>query len=294
MNGVVGEYTITEEPIYLPLANKLSYQVEYEPIALSGDDTFVYGDVEFYAVRLGEKVNALYFNEFNHRGTMHIGKIVRISDDKFNLQNKEYEIRRDGDTVRISVDSATTKFHDDEMEWKGEVQTDDRGNERISIDGLWYNLVKDDNGEYTELRYAGLDDNQLKKIDIVTEGENEGQGWYSLWNLHFQFSGDWTTVQVIKRHQTDVIDRLDEEWCEFDDVAGVKLDSNRTLAWHVASQLLSLMEGSPETEYAVKGLGGGVLYEGLLKTPCEIKLTHDVSDGIVTTRGLMTFPDGHT
>lgn len=39
--------------------------------------------------------------------------------------------------------------------------------------------------------------------------------------MEFRFSNDWNQVWIVKKYQTDVIDRLVDEWCEFDDAKDI-------------------------------------------------------------------------
>ena len=64
--GIPGKYTVDGIRYYAD-ENRIEYYIHYDPIQII-DDKFVYGDVEFYAVREDDgSITCLYFNEF-HRG----------------------------------------------------------------------------------------------------------------------------------------------------------------------------------------------------------------------------------
>ena len=107
----------------------------------------------------------------------------------------------------ISIDDATSEFSGIENEWKCEIVDD-----RFQFDGTWYVLVRDANNNYVSVGYADNKDNILRDISVTQDGYAE----YKPWGISFQFSSNWQEVQVVKKHQSDVIDRLKEEWCEFD------------------------------------------------------------------------------
>lgn len=52
------------------------------------------------------------------------------------------------------------------------------------------------------------------KVQISTTGI----GRYPSWGLEFKFNDGWSEVYVVRHCQTEVIDRVVREWCEFDDV----------------------------------------------------------------------------
>ena len=77
------------------------------------------------------------------------------------------------------------------------------------LDGLW--CVLDDGG--TEIQYAKVDDNQLK-VQYFTQ---DGQSQWTDSGLRFKFSNDArNTVSVIRRVQSEVVDKVATEWCEYD------------------------------------------------------------------------------
>ena len=297
-----GKYTISQVE-YLKNTNKLKYTVSFAPYTLSDNDTFVHDDVEFYATRLAdEKVNALYFNEFKKGGMMSLVKEIAIESNKFTLNDDDYAIEVDetGKAIRVRVDTAPIPETDDEdyADYKCEVSLDDKGNERICMDGLWYVLVKED-GAYTKLTFAEFDDKQFKKIDIITDGDKMGKGWYAPWGLQFQFdTSTWRSVGVVKKHQSDIINRVVEEWCEFDEATttpGVAFFTpSKTFDWYVSNQLTHIAEHYPDQWYIGLGLGNGVLYDGNLFTSCTLNFVNAVDGGVVTTYGELAFPDGRT
>ena len=217
--------------------NLLEYDINYDQIELV-DDKFVNDDIEYYAVLVNvdgtQRVNHIYFNEFQ-RELQSTADQVEISDDQFELNEKVYQIE-DG---RITVDSATEKFKDDEKEFKCEISTDDNGNEMFCIDGVWYNLVKSGK-TYIKLQYAKVDDNRLQCIDI----DENGTGRYEAWGITFKFmttgADAWRKVYVVKHHQYIVEDILKREWCAFDDYAVSLDEEKKTYDWYLANEIIRL------------------------------------------------------
>lgn len=85
-----------------------------------------------------------------------------------------------GVASRVSVDSATNQFKDDELEYKCDVV-----NDIFKIDGIWYALEKN-GGEYSGLSYAGVDDNKLVSVSVDV---SSATCFISNRNLKFKFSG---------------------------------------------------------------------------------------------------------
>lgn len=222
---------------YHKLTNLLEYDINYDQIELV-DDKFVNDDIEYYAVLVNmdgtQRVNHIYFNEFQ-RELQSAADQVEISGDQFELNGKTYQIE-DG---RITVDSATEKFKDDEKEFKCEISTDDNGNEMFRIDGVWYNLVKSGK-TYIKLQYAKVDDNRLQCIDI----DENGTGRYEAWGITFKFmttgADAWRKVYVVKHHQYIVEDILKREWCAFDDYAVSLDEEKKTYDWYLANEIIRL------------------------------------------------------
>lgn len=208
-----GKYTIDASSIkYFNITNKFEYAIDYNPVRIV-DNKFVINDVEFYVTRPNpgsSVINSIYFNEFQSN-TEGQNQVAQIMNNKFTLNGMDYVI----DGNEISIDDATKVFdetkddanHGKYKEWKCEIVDD-----RFQFDGVWYVLSKNGSNQYVSVGYADNKDNKLVSV-LVTE---QGHAYYRPWNISFQFSDDWQKVQVVKKHQSDVIDRLKSEWCEFD------------------------------------------------------------------------------
>ena len=85
--------------------------------------------------------------------------------------------------------------------------------DRFCFDSIWYVLERDDHGDYAFVRYADNKDNKLISVLVTSDGYAE----YKPWNVTFQFTDGWTRVYVVKKHQSDIEDRVEREWCEFDE-----------------------------------------------------------------------------
>lgn len=208
-----GEYTVPVDSInYFPISNKFEYSINYNPVQIV-DNKFVINDVEFYVVRPNPgsaEIDSIYFNEFQSN-TEGQNQVAKVTDNKFKLNGMDYVIEGN----EISIDAATKVFdetkddanHGKYKEWKCDIVDD-----RFQFDGIWYVLAKNGSNQYVSVGYADNKDNKLVSV-LVTEG---GHAYYRPWNISFQLTSDWQKVQVVKKHQSDVIDRLKEEWCEFD------------------------------------------------------------------------------
>ncbi len=256
-----GKYTIPLESInYFNVSNKFEYLINYNPLKIV-DNKFVINDVEYYVVRPdgGENtyINSIYFNEFQSN-TEGQNQVAQIMGNKFKLNGLDYVIEGN----EISIDDATKVFDenatDDEVsdndkgrykEWKCEIIDD-----RFLFDGIWYVLVRDETtNEYASVGYADNKDNKLNEISVVEKkvriGNEEvkyGYAEYKPWNISFQFSLDWREVQVVKKYQSDVIDKLTSERCEFGDATIDFSDENKTYDWYLANEILRI-----QNEYAI-------------------------------------------
>ena len=222
---------------YHKLTNLLEYDINYDQIELV-DDKFVNEDIEYYAVLVNvdgtQRVNHIYFNEFQ-KELQSAADQVEISGNQFELNGKIYQIE-DG---RITVDSATTEFKDDEKEFKCEILTDDNGNEMFRIEGVWYNLVKS-GSTYARLKYAKVDDNKLQCIDI----DENGTGRYEAWGITFKFittgADAWKKIYVVKHHQYIVEDILNTEWCVFDNYVVSIDEEKKTYDWYLSNEIIRM------------------------------------------------------
>lgn len=211
-----GEYTIPSDSIkYFPISNKFEYSISYNPVQIE-DNKFVINDVEYYVVRSdGEEdspINSIYFNEFqsNTEGQNQVAQV--IDGNKFTLNGLEYVIEGN----EISIPSVTQVF--DENATDDEVSDEDKGrykewkcdivDDRFQFDGIWYVLVRDARNNYASVEYADNKDNKLIPLLVTIDGVAE----YKPWELKFQFetygANAWKIVRAVKKHQSDVIDRL--------------------------------------------------------------------------------------
>ena len=287
-----GEYTVSRDTIqYFHISNKFEYVIAYNQLQIV-DNKFVLNDVEYYVVRpdVGTgnlAVNSIYFNEFqgNLEGQ---NQIAKVTSNRFTLNGKEFAI--DTDRNEVSVDSATESFTGEEKEWKCDISDG-----QFHYDGTWYTLVKDDNGNYAEVQYSDPKDKKLVKIPVTDDGVAE----YKPWGLKFQFevTGDnaWMLVQVVKKHQSDVVDRFVDEWCEFDGPVETPttydITPDKTFNWYIANELVRIQKTYLSQCQALDNLGGGVLYNGGLElatkpeppTECKLHIRNELQNGDVVT-----------
>ena len=119
---------------------------------------------------------------------------------------------------------------------------------------------------------------------------SSGYAVYEPWNITFQFSDDWQQVNVVKKHQSEVIDRLETETCRFDGTE-VQFDKDKTYDWYLANELLLIQRQNQSKQLALKNLGNGVLYTGALQlstsqtknTTCKIRFRNEVQNEDVVT-----------
>lgn len=157
------------------------------------------------------------------------------------------------------------------------------------FDNTWYLLERDDDGEYAYVRYADNKDNQLIEIYVT----NEGYAEYKPWGITFKFDLDsnWSKVQVVKKHQSDVGDRLLWEWCDFDYRDDVEIGGDKTYDWYLANEILRVLGTHASQGAALLNLGNGILYNGGLSlstnptmgTVCQIHIRNDIQNEDVVT-----------
>ena len=262
------------------ISNKFEYFIYYNPVKIV-QDKFVVNDVEFYVVRPIEgsrAVNSIYFNEFQNN-TEGQNQVAKVSANKFKLNGIEYVIEGN----EISVDPATTSFTDEEKEWKCEIVDD-----RFCFDGTWYILERDSSNKYAYVKYADNKDNKLIELDVTEDGYAE----YKPWGIQFQFNSAWTQVQVVQKHQSDVIDRLETERCEFDStVITFDEEGNKTYDWYLANEILRIQRVYAPQSQALLNLGNGLMFSGGLKLAtnptkgmeCRVQIRNELQNEDVVT-----------
>lgn len=150
------------------------------------------------------------------------------------------------------------------------------------MDGVWYALVKDDDGNYVGLSYAGVDDNKLTYVPVNSTGECRIEGK----SVKFMFYGDtseWDTVKAVLDYQTEIMDKVTGEWCAFDDLfTNTYLPPEEaSYDWYLSNLIVDIARVKPN----VKNLGDGVLYQGGLdQTTCRVELAHEVQGGDVVSK----------
>ena len=279
------DYTISDVS-YTKLTNDLGYNLNYDWIDVV-NGKFVHDDVEFYTVMIDGAVNKVYFNEFQ-RQVRSAEDSVEIGDDgTFTLNGMDFKIEDDG--KRISVEKATTAFTSDTDDTKEFSQEIVGG--RFKVMGLWYILEKDEEGRYVRAKFDKVDDSALKDIYIDPDSRD---GRYDEWGITLQFSGDWSKVKVIKLYQTRVIDRVDDEWCEFDSSPS-PITSDKTYDWYLANEIARIMNMYGSQKSGLQNLGGGVLYSGgLNRVECRLGISNEIQGKYVVSKGVLTkkFPSG--
>ena len=181
----VGDNFDIEDISYFKLTNYLEYYLYYDKIKLI-DKKFVFNDIEYYAVEVEGKINALYFNEFQKDMEAACDQI-EIVDNKFKINGCEYAIETVDGKTEITLDAATTEFvpsDSDGKEFKVEVIDD-----KFKFDGIRYILEKQ-GGEYKRLKYAGVDDSKLTMLEVSMDG----YATFPKWNLEFQFLKDGANI----------------------------------------------------------------------------------------------------
>ena len=175
--------------------------------------------------------------------------------------------------------------------------------DRFQFDGIWYVLVRNETtNNYVSVGYADNKDNQLIEIFVT----NAGYAEYKPWGLTFQFTttgtNAWKRIQVVKKHQSDVIDRLKSEWCEFDGWNIDFDDPDKTYDWYLANEILRIQNDHVTEGMKLANLGSGILYNGGLnlvtmpvpKTECRIQFRNELqNEDVLTVIELVKEYDGN-
>jgi len=277
---------------YSTQANTIQYKVVSEPIQVLGDK-FIYNDMEFFVTRKStetgiRQVKSLYFNEFQEAMETQASK-VKI-DDSGEFAIGFNHIGYGGDKaygevhLKISEDGTLLEVVSPEDAFEGTTKyRQEIVDNLFNIDGVWYRLIKDNNGRWSGIEYAYVEESLLRQIPVSSDGVAQ----FSRWGLTFKLNyseGD-TNVQVIKDVSVDVKDTVLKEWCSFDD-GNVEIDGNKTFEWNLATEILRLSREFPATS----NLGGGVLYDGDLLDGADFTLSaiHQLNDGYVETIGVLS------
>ena len=260
--------------------NLLEYTVKYDEVQVV-DDKFVHDDIEFYVTYLDNpyrRVSCMYLNEFAG-ATRPDSDRIYITDNKFKIDDVDYVIE-DG-RVKVNatgVDGEPQKFDD---EFCQEIVDG-----RIKVDGVYYVFHKE-KGEWKWLDFAKADDTKLKRIRVATNGLAE----YKDGNMKFQFSKDWSRVQIIKDYSVVAMDHVYEEWCVFDDT-NVEIDDDRTFEWYLANEVARMKEAYPALQIGTTTLGNGYFYEGdMFRATIGLDVVNELLDGNVTTRARLVYRD---
>ena len=285
ISGIEGVYGI-EDVQYSKQTNTLEYKISYNPVEIR-NNRFLCNDIEFYVVRVGggDRVSCLYFNEFQKDMQSEAKKAV-VEGNHFTLNGKTYELELDesGNAIRLSIDGATEVFSEDEKEFKCEIV-----NDRFKVDGVWYSLERE-NGAYSGLSYAGVDDYRLSQIPISSDGFGE----YRKLGLAFKFQNstlgvDWNSISVVQNFQCSVVDRIKSETCAFDGVGFTIDEEDRSFKWNLLCVLRNLWNNGPhQCKDGITRLGNGCLYlGGVQDIACELDVNHEIQDGNVLTKGIL-------
>ena len=269
------DYNITNIA-YRTNTNMLDYTIEYDPIQIV-DNKFVHRDIEYYVVENDQRhVTAIYFNKFQKEMQSSSNWIALNEHGKFSIKGTTYQIQDDGACLQVFVvlDNFRSQF----------IQELDDG--KFTIEGRHY-VVEDG-----YVKCTGVDDNLLVKIPINASGV----GVYREWNLTFRVLQDANQIQVVGRHSADIKDKVVEEWCEFDDAKDIdnpalpiRIAENKTYDWYLANEMQRLIQAYPSIRGPLSRLGNGVLFSGgMLETQCKVKLVHEVQDGYVVSKCVLT------
>ena len=158
--------------------NGVQYVAKSNPIDIV-DDKFIYGDVEFYVMRLRgqtNRVSAIYFNEKVSQTNFSTDRI-KINAGKFNIGGIQYSIQGNAVVVRATGDDGlASKF----IEFSQEIKDD-----HFTIAGVEYVLHKE-NETYAFVEHAKMDGTRLVRIPVSTSGRAN----YGGQDTTFQFSDD--------------------------------------------------------------------------------------------------------
>lgn len=101
-------------------------------------------------------------------------------------------------------------------------------------------------------------------------------------------------VTIEKLHDASVIDRIDHEWCAFDDRV-ISIDKTTNYDFHIANEIIRLTKEYPSYAKTLTNLGNGILYNGNLEIDekssektCKIGLRHEMFVNDVVSYFTMT------
>ena len=188
---------------YSTQANTIQYKVVSEPMLVLGDK-FIYNDMEFFVTRKStgtspRPVKSLYFNEFQEAMETQASKVKIDDNGEFAIGFNH--IGYDGDKaygevhLKISKDGTLLEVVSPEDAFNTKYRQEIVDN-LFNIDGVWYRLIKDNNGKWSGIEYAYVEESLLRQIPVSSDGVAQ----FSRWGLTFKFNyseGD-TNVQIIK------------------------------------------------------------------------------------------------
>lgn len=110
-------------------------------------------------------------------------------------------------------------------------------------------------------------------------------------NVTFKFNSQWSNVEVTLVHSVGVFDKLESEWCAFDDV-DVSFTSDKTYEWYIANEILSLYNGVSRAALPIERFNGVQYYGDLTNGNFKLGLVHETnSDGEVTSECVLVKVD---
>jgi hypothetical protein len=139
---------------------------------------------------------------------------VEIDDNnKFKVGNVRFSIQEDSELKIEGIDLGDGEVIDavfDESMFSTRIDS----NGMFKMEGVWYVLEKNSNGEYVRAKFSKIDDNVLTYFDVV---DDDDKGQVGDLTFAFIYSSDGTTqVQITQDKKVDVIDTITEERCAFD------------------------------------------------------------------------------
>ena len=142
----------------------------------------------------------------------------------------------------------------------------------------------------TGIDYAKVDDNSLISIPVDSEGRAITPDGHT--TLTFQTVGGNWTVTPSQRHWSVIVDRVENEWCRFDDESLDDDDVDVHEYKQTMADQLMLLRDDYNKNLGVHGLRG-LTYTGLLDEAdsATLSITHEIQGSRIATMGTLRLVD---
>jgi hypothetical protein len=265
---------------YFKPTNVLKYVIQYDPIKIV-DSKFVCNDIEFYVVFMNGKASVVYFNHFQNQ-VWTANQIAPVHDGEFEVDGVVYKI--EGNQVKVVGGFNGGEIGEDALSDKYAQEIDEG---KFKFGETWFSVMEDTNGNPVAIHYSNNQDTELKSMYVA----QNGKGLCEELDMTFTFNDEDGTVVVEKSVQRKVLDRVVDEWCEFDNKE-LNLDESqgRTFEWCLANQIVDMQGKYVQFKSALSDLGNMMLYGGYMQinnlggTICKLRIQNEIQNGKVLSK----------